>query len=65
MDLLVKNNVKIRKIDEFTYVIDKEESKRHENSCPGFEPIIVTSACNAHFPAASLLLLVFYSVWPK
>ena len=27
MDLLVKNNVKIRKIDEFTYVIDKEESK--------------------------------------
>ena len=27
MNLLVKNNVKIRKIDEFTYVIDKEESK--------------------------------------
>ena len=27
MDLLVKNNVKIRKIDEFSYVIDKEESK--------------------------------------
>ena len=27
LDLLVKNNVKIRKIDEFTYVIDKEESK--------------------------------------
>ena len=27
LDLLVKNKVKIRKIDEFTYVIDKEESK--------------------------------------
>ena len=27
LDLLVKNNVKIRKIDEFTYVIDKEESE--------------------------------------